>query len=287
MTAISIIGAGWVGTRIGQGFNKLGHVVRYYDIVDKSELPGFTRSLNQAVLSTSISFICVPTPTVHGEIDLQYITSACSSVGSALKAKKEYHVVVIKSTVVPGTTDMTLIPILERASGRQIPDDFGVCVNPEFITQISHTWNADKEYERTFFNEDRIVIGSADEKAGSMVEELYSPLRLPAFRTDLMTAEFIKYAANCMLATKISYWNELYGLAESIGVDLSEVANAVTADTRIGKYGSRFGKAFGGTCLPKDLEAFIRFAEPHYPLKLLKAVDEVNEEMKRAYGVRG
>ncbi|MCK4735161.1 MAG: hypothetical protein KAT65_22100 [Methanophagales archaeon] len=118
------------------------------------------------------------------------------------------------------------------------------------------------------------------------MEELYKPLGKPIFRTDLKTAEMMKCASNCMLATKISYWNEIFLICKELGIGSQAIADVVGLDPRIGKYGTVHGKAFWGKCLPKDLKAFISFAEKYHKTKLLKAVDEINEEMKKKHGVR-
>ena len=285
MERISIIGSGWVGTIIGKGLIELGNEVIFYDVVDK-ELPEFTKDINYAVRDSSISFVCVPTPTMKGEIDLSYVKEATENIGKALSEKSGYHVVVVKSTVVPKTTEDVVIPILEKYSGKKAGKDFGVCMNPEFLTEIAGTWSEAKDFNKDFFSEDRIVIGEYDKRSGDVLERIYKPLNSTIFRTDLKTAEMIKYVSNCMLATKISYWNEIFLICEKLGIDSQEIATIVALDPRIGQYGSVHGKAFGGKCLPKDLKAFISFAEKHQKIRLLKAVDEINEEMKKRYGVR-
>ncbi len=284
---ISIIGSGWVGTAIGKGFTEMGYEVIFYDVVDKN-LPNFTMDINYAMENSTVSFICVPTPTgENGGIDLSYIKEASKNIGVALANKDGYHLLVVKSTVVPGTTEEVVIPILEEYSGKSaIEGEIGVCMNPEFLTEISESWSKDKGYKKDFFTEDRIVIGEYDKKSGDALEELYKPLNKPIFRTDLKTAELIKYASNGMLATKISYWNEIFLICKELGIDSQVIADAVSFDPRIGKYGTVHGKAFGGKCLPKDLEAFVSFADKYHKTKLLKAVDDINEEMKEKYGVR-
>ena len=285
MEKISIIGSGWVGSIIGKGLIELGNEVIFYDVVDK-ELPEFTKDINYAVRDSSISFVCVPTPTMKGEIDLSYVKDAAENIGKVLSEKSDYHVVVVKSTVVPKTTEEVVIPILEKYSGKKAGEDFGVCMNPEFLTEISGSWSKDKSTKKDFFSEDRIVIGEYDKRSGDVLERIYKPLNSTIFRTDLKTAEMIKYVSNCMLAAKISYWNEIFLICEKLGIDSQEIANIVAMDPRIGRYGSVHGKAFGGKCLPKDLKALISFAKEYKETKLLKAVDEINEEMKEKYGVR-
>ena len=283
---ISIIGSGWVGAALGRGLTELGYHVIFYDVVDKN-LPNFTRDINYAIENSDISFISVPTPTTPHRIDLSYVKGTSKTIGKALSNKGDYHLVVVKSTVVPETTEKVVIPILERYSGKKAEDgEIGACMNPEFLTEISETWNKDKSYKKEFFTEDRIVIGEYDIQSGDTLEDLYKPLNKPIFRTDLKTAEMIKYASNCMLATKISYWNEIFLICEELGVDSQVVADIVGLDPRIGRYGTVHGKAFGGKCLPKDLKAFISFATGYREVKLLKAVDEINEEIKKNYGVR-
>ncbi|MCW3136534.1 MAG: nucleotide sugar dehydrogenase [Canidatus Methanoxibalbensis ujae] len=284
MARISIIGAGWVGTAVGRGFIEIGHEVIFHDIVDK-DLPNFTKDIGYAVKNTDVSFICVPTPTDERGIDLSYVEEVSKNIGRVLSEKEDYHVVAVKSTVVPGTTENVVIPIIEKFSGKKA-GEFGVCMNPEFLTEIEHSWTDNESYKKDFFTEDRIVIGEYDSKSGDTLEDIYKPLKKPIFRTDLKTAEMIKYASNCMLATKISYWNEIFMICREIGVDSQKVADIVALDPRIGRYGTIHGMAFGGKCLPKDLKAFISFAERYREVKLLKAVDEINEEMKRKYGVR-
>lgn len=289
-TRISIIGSGFVGQAIGKGFLRLRNRVIFYDIVDK-DLPNFTKDINYAIEHSDISFICVPTPTTPEGIDLSYIKEATMNIAIVLSRKHGYHLVVVKSTVVPGTTEKVVIPILEEYSGKSVREgEIGVCMNPEFLTEIERSWTDEIDYEiiykKDFFTEDRIVIGEYDKKSGYILAEVYKPLNKPIFRTDLKTAEMIKYASNCMLATKISYWNEIFLICKDLGIDSQIVANITGLDPRIGKYGTVHGKAFGGKCLPKDLKAFIAFAERYREVKLLKAVDEINEEMCERYGVR-
>ena len=284
---ISIIGSGFVGTALGKGLIELGNEVIFYDIAEK-DLPNFTftKDINHAIENSNISFICVPTPTTPEGIDLSYIKEVAKNIGKVLVNKEGYHVVVVKSTVVSGTTEDVVIPILEKYSGKKAGSEIGACMNPEFLTEISGSWSKDEGTKKDFFTEDRIVIGEYDKKSGDTLEELYKPLGKPIFRTDLKTAELIKYASNCMLATKISYWNEIFLICKELGIDSQIVANIVSLDPRIGRYGTVHGKAFGGKCLPKDLKAFISFAKKYRNVRLLKAVDDINEEMKKKYWVR-
>jgi len=284
MKRVSIIGTGWVGTSVGKGFTGLGYEVIFCDVVSK-DLSNFTNDINYAIENSDVSFICVPTPTKKGKIDLSYVKESSKNIGNALRLKRKYHVVTVKSTVVPTTTEEVVIPLLEKHSRKKI-GEFGVCVNPEFMTEIEGSWTKDESYKRGFFTQDRIVIGQYDKKSGDILEELYKPLSKPIFRTDLKTAEMIKYASNCVLVTKISFWNEMFLICKELGINSFLVADIVSLDPRIGKYGTIHGKAFGGKCLPKDLKAFISFAKRYRKLKLLEAVDNINEEMRKIYGVR-
>lgn len=285
---ISIIGSGVIGTIIGTGLETLGHEVIFYDI-DSNRVEELkknhnaTINLEYAIKNTSISFICVPTPYTNG-FDSSYIISATEEIAKILKDKNSYHLIIIKSTVVPTTTEDIIIPILKKYNN--IGKDVGICMNPEFLTEIANTWTKDEGYKRDFFTEDRIVIGEYDKKSGDILEELYKPLNKPMFRVGLKTAEMIKYASNCMLATKISYWNEIFLICQKVGIDSQKVADIVGLDPRIRMYGTVHGKAFGGKCLPKDLKSFIEFAEKHQEVRLLKAIDDINEDMIGEYGVR-
>lgn len=293
MAKISIIGSGYVGTTIGKGFKKLGNDVIFYDIdkgkVDQLKKEGLnsTLDIDYAIKNSDISFITVPTPSLpDGKIDLSYIKKASKAIGKSLKNKDNYHLVVVKSTVVPMTTEKFVKPILEKFSGKKCGFDFGLCVNPEFLTEIHKSWTNDPQAARNFFNEDRIVIGEFDKKSGDILEEIYKPLKIPIFRTDLKTAELIKYASNCALASRISYWNEIFLICNKLGIDSNLVAKIVSLDPRIGKYGTVHGKAFGGKCLEKDLKAFIKFAKKYFHPKLLQAVLDINLYMSKKYGRR-
>lgn len=284
--AISIIGSGYTGTTVGEGLRSLGYDVIFYDIEQK-QLPNFTHDLDRAIHNSSVSIICVPTPTsLGGGIDLSCIVDSVIELGKSLQNKNGYHLLVVKSTVVPTTTETIIIPELEKACAKKAGLDFGVCVNPEFMTEMSRTWSDDESFIKTFFNDNHIIIGEYDKRSGDILEEIYKPLRIPIQRVDMRTAEMIKYAANCMLATKISYWNEIFLICDKMGIDAQRVADIVSGDHRIGKYGTVLGKAFGGKCLPKDLDAFIETASIYHNPVLLPSVKAINETMQQKYGVR-
>jgi UDPglucose 6-dehydrogenase len=295
-----MIGSGYTGSAIGKGLVDTGNDVLFYDIDDKAlsrlNNQGYntTQDINEAIKSTDISFICVPTPTKDGSIDLSYVQAAIENVAKGLKDNQGYHLVVVKSTVVPTTTETFVRPLLEKLSGKTCGKDFGLCANPEFLTQV-HKTTKDPELKRWYESnpggiktfDDKAVIGEYDKKSGDMLEELFKTLNVPVFRTDLRTAEMIKYAHNLILASRISYWNEFFLICESLGVDSKQVADIVSNDTRIGKYGIVHGKAFGGACLPKDLEAFVDFAKKNSTNpKIMAAVLEINKYFAEKYGTR-
>jgi len=286
MAKIAIIGSGVVGTATGTGLTQLGNDVIFYDIkqerLNELSKQGLRTidNIEYAIKQTDISFICVPTPYV-GTIDLRPLTAAVKEIANALDVWKKWHLVVVKSTVVPTTTEKVVLPILEATRAK-----FGLCMNPEFLTAIAASWTSDYRFQRDFWNKERIVIGSLDKKSGDVLEEIYKPIGAKIFRTDLRTAEMSKYATNLMLATKISYWNELFMLCEKVGIDTKVVAEITACDSRIGFYGTIYGKAFSGTCLPKDLDAFLTWSNKYKQLDLLPAVKFINDYMREKYGVR-
>jgi UDPglucose 6-dehydrogenase len=288
---IAIIGSGIVGQGTGCGLSQLGHEIYYYDtklqklneLKQKGNL--VCRTLDEAILQTDLCFVCVPTPYDNG-IDLSYLRVATQQIANALKSKKCWYLVVVKSTVIPRTTEDVVSPILKEAKV-----DFGLCMNPEFLTEINTSWTDDTKFKRDFWCKERIVIGEMDKKSGDALEGIYKPIGAPIYRVDLKTAEMCKYAANCMLATKISYWNEIGEICKGLGIDSNIVAEITSKDARIGLYGTRHGLAFSGTCLPKDTKAFRKaFIESgdgflQYP-SVLSEVIAINDMMKEKYGER-
>jgi len=292
---VSILGSGTVGHRIGRALSG-SHNVIYYDInenvVNGLKIKRFkaTGDGRQAILTSNVSFVCVPTPTRDGRMDSRAVEDISEVYGKVLKGAEKYHIFVLTSTVIPGTTENIVIPTLEESSGKHADSDFGVAYMPIFLTEIHGTWSSDKAFKKEAF-EDRIVIGESrrSSKAGDFVsEKILGAFKVPKIRTDYKTAEMVKYATNCFLAARISYFNELYFICKELGIDSNIVADAVGLDKRCGKYGTVHGKAFGGKCLPKDLEAFLGFVEENcgYDPKLLRAVAEVNNLIKNTKGVR-
>ena len=279
---ISIIGIGYVGLCTAVGFASKGYTVISSDVdVDKvakikKGIPPFhepslpemlkqtiqdghlkclANQTKEAVLETDITYIAVGTPSKSdGSIDLKFIEAVSCEIGKTLSQKSGYHVVVVKSTVVPGTSQNTVKANLEAYSEKTCGKDFGLCMNPEFLRQGS-------AFQDTF-NADRVVVGSFDKKSGDILEslntEFYHPKTPPIIRTSLATAELIKYASNAMLATKISFINTIANICEKIpGADVKTVASAMGLDKRIGPLFLDAGLGYGGSCFPKDVKALI------------------------------
>jgi UDPglucose 6-dehydrogenase/GDP-mannose 6-dehydrogenase len=244
-------------------------------------------NLKKAVIESEISIIAVGTPFDGEKIDLRQIIKSAEEIGTALKEKNAYHVVVIKSTVTPGTTDEVVLPILEKYSGKKAGIDFGVGMNPEFLRE----GNAVND----FMNPDRIVIGGIDKKTIDKILELYKVFNgVDILTTNNKTAEIIKYASNSLLATLISFSNEIANIcALTQDVDIKEVMLGVHLDRRLNpillntnnRANPGFlsyleaGCGFGGSCFPKDIKALISYAEDRGENpRLLKSVIEVNQK---------
>lgn len=311
---VSIIGCGYVGLVSGVCLAEKGHEVVCVDI-DQSRVDQInsgtapiheagldellrrnvgrrcraTVDLRAAVLETDASLIAVGTPFAGDEIDLRFIREVSLQIGAALRQKSGYHVVIVKSTVVPGTTDSVVLPLLEKASGKVAGKDFGVGMNPEFLRE--------GEAVRDFLCPDRIVLGAMDQRAADVMEQLYAPFPdVDKLRTNPRTAETIKYAANALFATMISFSNEIGNLCSAIGgVDVVEVMQGVHLDKRLSpvlETGKRIrpslttyleaGCGFGGSCFPKDVKALIAYGhKAGYPMRLLDAVIAVNAAQPR------
>ena len=293
---ICVIGAGYVGLATAVMFGKLGHAVVCADIdrarvkmVNSGKLPFFepplekelaklvkagrlraVREVLSAVADANFVFICVQTPSLpSGRIDIRPVKAATRSVGKALRNSKDYKVIVMKSTVVPSTTDSVVEPILEDASEKRSGTDFGLCMNPEFLQEGSAL--------RDSMEPSRIIVGSADRRAGDLLMKLYEPIDSPKIRTDLRSAEMIKYASNSFLATKISYSNDIANMCVRFGIDSGPVLKAAGLDPRIGSLFLKPGLGFGGSCLPKDVKALRDKARSEgYRSRLLSALLAIN-----------
>ena len=283
MTRISILGSGVVGRATGMGWADGGHSVTFLDVnpevVRKLRSAGYTAYLvgeqDGNSSATEIWMICVPTPTSQGRIDLGCIYEATGYIGRALAKSDGYPVVVMRSTVPPTTTEALLIPALERQSGKQAGRDFGVCMNPEFLRQVS----ARDDFAHPWLT----VIGAHDARAASILEGLLTPFGAPVVVTDLRTAEMAKYVHNLFNATKISYFNEVHLICEKLGINSATISDIVSRSAEgmwNPRYGTRGGYPYDGACLPKDTTAFLDFAHEHgWSMPLLQAVIAVNNEL--------
>ncbi|HDP96951.1 MAG TPA: UDP-glucose/GDP-mannose dehydrogenase family protein [Euryarchaeota archaeon] len=291
---VAIIGCGFVGLATGVTLAHLGHRVRLVEIdevrlssIQKGEAPFYEpdlssmlskgliskkisagSSIGEAVQASDIIIVSVQTPPLKtGAPKLKHLKDA---VGEIAKPLAKGKIVVVRSTVPPGTTDALVTPILERGSGLSAGKDFGVAMSPEFLQEGRAV--------RDSLNPDRIVVGADSKKTGRSVLRLFEKLEAPKISTDTVTAEMVKYVSNCFLATKISYSNEIANLCERFGTDVNDVMEAVGLDPRIGDQFLRAGLGFGGSCLPKDLAALIATAESvGYRPELLRAVQRVND----------
>lgn len=311
---ISIIGSGYVGLVTGVCLADKGHSIICVDAdrekvagINQGEPPIYEQGLEEllkknihinlqatgdllkAIMDTEVSFITVGTPFDEGKIDLTQIKDASRQIGAALRNKNSYHLVVVKSTVVPGTTDDVVVPILEKATRKKAGSDFGVGMNPEFLREGVAV--------EDFMAPDRIVLGAIDKKSLDCMEKIYRGFEdANIIRTNNRTAEMIKYTSNSLLATMISFSNEIANLSTAIGdIDVTEVMQGVHLDKRLSpilQSGKRIvppfieylkaGCGFGGSCFPKDVKALIAHGKQvGRPMKLLEAVIDVNQKQPR------
>ncbi len=312
---ISIVGAGYVGLVSGLGLASQGHRVVCVDLdpakvdrINAGEAPFYEPDLpallaeqlragrfraavdlNAAVLDSEATFLAVGTPFDGQAIDLTFIRAAAEQVGAALRQKSGYHLVIVKSTVVPGTTDRVVLPLLESACGRRAGAELGVAANPEFLSEGSAV--AD------FLRPDRIVIGGHDERSRQVLQSIYAGFRdVEKLQTNNRTAEMIKYASNSVLATMISYANEIGNLCTAVGgIDVVEVMRGVNLAHYFRPQSSmgegvqapisaflQAGCGFGGSCLPKDVQALIRHGQDlGESMPLLRAVIDINDARPR------
>jgi UDPglucose 6-dehydrogenase len=235
----------------------------------------FTTNIEEAVHFGEVQFIAVGTPPDEdGSADLQYVTEAARNIGRFMTSEK---VIVDKSTVPIGTGDKVTAAIAEELKKRNVDIHYSVVSNPEFLKEGAAV--------EDFMRPDRIVIGTEDPKAIEVMKQVYAPFQRNHERlvvTNLRSAELIKYAANSMLATRISFMNELANLAEIVGADIEMVRQGIGSDPRIGYHFLYPGCGYGGSCFPKDVKALIKTAKDvaGFDLKLLKAVEEVNDLQK-------
>ncbi|MCI1648673.1 MAG: UDP-glucose/GDP-mannose dehydrogenase family protein, partial [Bacteroides sp.] len=297
---IAIVGTGYVGLVTGTCFAEIGVNVVCVDtnkekiealksrimpifengleeMVNKNVKAGrlhFTTSLEECLNEVEVVFSAVGTPPDEdGSADLSYVLEVARTIG---KNMKKYVLVVTKSTVPVGTAQKVRATIQEELDRRKISLPFDVASNPEFLKE----GNAIND----FMSPDRVVVGVDSERAEKLMSKLYKPFFLNNFRVifmDIPSAEMTKYAANSMLATRISFMNDIANLCELVGADVNMVRNGIGSDTRIGRKFLYPGIGYGGSCFPKDVKALIKTAEQKgYPMRVLHAVEEVNESQK-------
>ena len=233
-----------------------------------------TSSAETAVLNSDISFLCVGTPSLrNGKLDLGHIEPVCREIGEILKRKNSFHLVVLRSTVLPGTAETIVVPTLEKSSGKRMGPDFGVCVNPEFMRE--GTAVAD------FLEPSMTIIGAADKAHSAMVRDLYAWAPGRIFETSFRSAEMVKYVGNAWHAVKVAFANEIGTLARELEVDGESVVEMFTSDTKLNISTAYLkpGFAFGGSCLPKDVRALnYRGKELDLTLPLIESILPSNEE---------
>ena len=296
---VSIFGLGYVGTVCAGCLAQDGHQVIGVDPVStkvelinagkstiveteigeliaaavKSGMLRATDKTEAAVNDSELSFVCVGTPSqLNGNLDLTHVRHVCEQIGLALKKKPERHIVVIRSTVLPGTMRNLIIPVLESYSGKNAGIDFGICNNPEFLREGSAV--------KDFRFPSKTVVGELDRTSGDLLAELYAKLDAPTVRTDLETAEMIKYIDNSWHALKICFANEIGVLCKSLSVDAYKAMEVFMMDTKLNISTAYLspGFAFGGSCLPKDLRALAYAAKLRdVELPILKSILPSNE----------
>ncbi|MEO0069197.1 MAG: UDP-glucose/GDP-mannose dehydrogenase family protein [candidate division WOR-3 bacterium] len=294
---IAMIGTGYVGLTSGACLAKIGHQVICVDndrekieLLNKGRVPiyepglneiidecvnarrlSFTTDIKTAVRESEVCFIAVGTPPLEtGEPDLTYVENVAREIAESMDG---YRLIVEKSTV-PVQTGKWIRKTIERYQGKSVP--FDVASNPEFLREGSAVTD--------FLSPDRIVIGVENERAAEIMLKVYQGIKAPVIVTDLASAELIKHASNAFLAMKISFINALSFICEAAGADVSQVAEGMGLDKRIGRSFLDAGVGYGGFCFPKDLRAFIRIAEElGYDFRLLIEVERINEEAKQRF----
>lgn len=318
---LSVFGIGYVGCVSAACFAKAGHDVLGVDlnptkveIINSGKSPiveagidelisemvaaGRLRAITSsaaAIANSEVSLVCVGTPSnTNGSLDLNHVKHVCEEIGEALKHKSDRHVVVIRSTMLPGTVEGLVLPTLEASSGKKAGSDFGVCINPEFLREGSSL--------KDFYAPPFTLIGTDEKETADLVSELYAGIDAPLFVTALKTAEMVKYACNCFHALKVSFANEIGNICKAVGIDSHEVMHVFAQDTKLNlsPYYLTPGFAFGGSCLPKDLRAINYKAKqmdvevpvlssilPSNRLQIERAVNMVLQTGKKRVGVLG
>lgn len=281
---ICIIGPGIVGQATGKVFVKLdfktaflgGNEEKTKALKNEGFIAFRRDELFDGFYNFDISFFTVPTPTENGKINLNYLKSASIDLGKRLsKAEKKYHLVVVKSTVPPGTTENIVIPLIEKYSGWKAGKDFGATMNPEYLREKS-------SFEDSL-NPWVVLIGELDTKSGDLLASVYAKFTCPIVRSTIQEAEMQKYMHNLYNATKISFFNEMRTIGKKLGMNTEKIFQ-LTALSAEGiwnpQYGTKDFGPFSGSCLPKDTKAFSQWAERNgFKTRLLDAVIDVNNEL--------
>jgi len=274
---------------IEEGINEL-----MAKVVKAGRLSATTDS-ERAVNESDLSLVCVGTPSnQNGSLHLRHVEQVCREIGAAMKHKQGRHIVVIRSTMLPGTIQNTVVPALEETSGKKAVKDFGICINPEFLREGSSL--------KDFYSPPFTLIGADDEETVAAVRSLYTKITAQVHVTSLKTAEMVKYVCNCFHALKVSFANEIGNLCKALQIDSHEVMHVFCQDTKLNlsPYYLKPGFAFGGSCLPKDLRAINYKAKeldvevpvlssilPSNRLQIERAVDMVAQTGRKRVGVLG
>lgn len=296
---ISVFGLGYVGCVSAACLAQNGHKVMGVDInqnkvniINSGKSPVIEKDINgiinravttkkliatrddkEAVRNSEISMICVGTPSNdNGSLDLNYVKRVCAEIGAGLREKDDYHVVVLRSTVLPGSVEEEVIPTLEKTSGKKAGTDFGVCMNPEFMREGSSVYD--------YYHPPMIVIGELDKRSGDIVEQIYANIDAPVIRTSIKVAEMIKYVNNSFHGLKVCFANEIGNICKKLGIDSHQVMEIFCTDTKLNlsPYYLKPGFAFGGSCLPKDLRALLyKGQREDLRLPLLNSILDSNE----------
>jgi GDP-mannose 6-dehydrogenase len=318
---LSVFGLGYVGCVSAACFAREGHEVTgvdvsqtKVDIINAGRSPIVEAGINEligemvsagrlrattdaaeAVKASEMSLVCVGTPSnPNGSLDLKYVVRVCHEIGAALKEKSAPHTIVIRSTMLPGTIEGTVIPALEEASGKQAGNDFGVCINPEFLREGTSL--------KDFYAPPFTLIGANDARVADQVRALYEKVDAPVYTTEIRAAEMVKYSCNCFHALKVAFANEIGNICKELSIDSHEVMRVFCADTKLNlsSYYLKPGFAFGGSCLPKDLRALNYKAKerdvdapvlasilPSNRLQIERALEMVARTGKKRIGILG
>lgn len=282
---IAIIGSGVVGQASGKGFKNIGHEITFYDInydkIDSLKVIGYDadhiNNLAKRDDEYSAYMMSIPTPTMRGQADLTALRHALKQLGKKLATAKNYPIVVLRSTVPPGTSQNVAMPVLEKISGKKCGVDFGLCMNPEFLREAS----SEKDFAQPWVT----VIGSDNKSSGLILEDIYKPFKSPVIHMTLMEAEMMKYTHNLFNATKISFFNEMRLVCKRLGVDPDTVFQSAVQSAEGSwnpQYGIRDFGPYSGACLPKDTTAFYEWSSQALQIELpvLRGTIETNEMIK-------